>query len=77
MVDGVVAEFGGVDILINNAGIFADAQLVKMTEEQWDRVININLKGVFLVGQAAAKVMKEKENGGVIVNTSSVVGIIW
>jgi len=75
MVDGVVTEFGGVDILINNAGILADAQLIKMTEEQWDRVIGINLKGVFLVGQAIAKTMKEKENGGVIVNTSSVVGL--
>lgn len=75
MVDGVVAEFGGVDILINNAGILADAQLIKMTEEQWDRVININLKGIFLVGQAVAKVMKEKGNGGVIINTSSVVGL--
>jgi len=75
MVNTVVEEFGGIDILINNAGILADAQLVKMTEEQWDRVIGINLKGVFLVGQAVAKVMKEKENGGVIVNTSSVVGL--
>ena len=75
MVNTVVDKFGGIDILINNAGILADAQLVKMTEEQWDRVIGINLKGVFLVGQAVAKVMKEKEKGGVIVNTSSVVGL--
>ncbi len=75
MVDKVVAEYGGIDILINNAGILADARLVKMTEEQWDRVININLKGIFLCGQAAAKVMIEKEKGGVIINTSSVVGI--
>jgi len=75
MVNGVVADFGGVDILINNAGILADAQLIKMTEEQWDKVIGINLKGVFLVGQATAKAMKEKEKGGVIVNTSSVVGL--
>ncbi len=75
MVDSVVEEHGRIDILINNAGILADAQLVKMTEEQWDRVIGINLKGVFLVGQAVAQVMKEKENGGVIVNTSSVVGL--
>ncbi len=75
MLERVVAKYDGIDILINNAGILADARLVKMTEEQWDRVININLKGVFLCGQAAAKAMIEKENGGVIINTSSVVGI--
>jgi len=75
MMENVVAKYGGVDILINNAGILADARLVKMSEEAWDRVININLKGIFLCGQTAAKVMIEKEKGGVILNTSSVVGI--
>lgn len=75
MMDNVVVKYGGIDILINNAGILADAQLVKMTEEEWDRVININLKGIFLCGQAAAKAMIEKDKGGVILNTSSVVGI--
>lgn len=75
MMDNVVAKYGGIDILINNAGILADARLVKMTEEEWDRVIDINLKGIFLCGQAAAKAMIEKDKGGVILNTSSVVGI--
>jgi 3-oxoacyl-[acyl-carrier protein] reductase len=75
MVDRVIADYGGIDILINNAGILADARLVKMTEETWDRVIDINLKGIFLCGQAAAKAMIEQDNGGVILNTSSVVGI--
>jgi len=75
MMENVVAKYGGIDILINNAGILADARLVKMTEEEWDRVININLKGIFLCGQAAAKIMIEKDKGGVIINTSSVVGI--
>ena len=75
MIENVAAKFGGIDILINNAGILADARLVKMTEEEWDRVISINLKGIFLCGQAAAKIMIEKDNGGVILNTSSVVGI--
>jgi len=75
MMDSVIADYGGIDILINNAGILADARLVKMTEEVWDRVIDINLKGIFLCGQAAAKAMIVKEKGGVILNTSSVVGI--
>ena len=75
MMNNVNTNYGGIDILINNAGVLADSRLVKMTEEAWDRVIDINLKGIFLCGQAAAKVMIEKEKGGVIVNTSSVVGI--
>ena len=75
MMNNVNTNYGGIDILINNAGVLADSRLVKMTEEAWDRVIDINLKGIFLCGQAAAKVMIEQEKGGVIVNTSSVVGI--
>jgi len=77
-VDAAVAEglkaFGKVDVLINNAGITADGLFIKMTEEQWDRVIDVNLKGTFLVGQAVAKVMMEN-GGGSIINTSSIVGI--
>jgi len=61
-----------IDILINNAGITRDSMFHKMEEEQWDQVININLKGVFLCGQAVAKVMRERGEG-VIINTSSVV----
>ena len=68
------AQFGRLDIVVNNAGITADAQLVKMTEEQWDRVIDVNLKGVFNVAQAAARVMKE-QGSGVILNASSIVGL--
>ncbi|MDX9872690.1 MAG: 3-oxoacyl-[acyl-carrier-protein] reductase [Clostridia bacterium] len=69
-----VDKYGRVDILANNAGITADARFVKMTEEQWDNVIDINLKGVFMVGQKAAEIMLAQESG-VIINTSSVVGI--
>ena len=69
-----VKRCGRIDIVVNNAGITDDAQLVKMTEEQWDRVIAVNLKGVFLVGQAAARIMKE-QGSGVILNASSVVGL--
>ena len=66
-------HFGTVDIVINNAGIVQDAQILKMTEDQWDNVIDVNLKGVFNVAQAAAILMKE-QGSGVILNASSVVG---
>lgn len=69
-----VAEYGRVDVLVNNAGITADGWLVKMSEEAWDRVIAVNLKGVFNCGQAAAKVMIE-QGSGVILNAASVVGL--
>lgn len=65
---------GKIDILVNNAGITADALIQKMTEEQWDRVIDINLKGVFNMTQYIAPVMME--NGlGSIINMASVVGV--
>ncbi|PYZ91681.1 3-oxoacyl-ACP reductase [Salipaludibacillus keqinensis] len=73
LISSAKEAFGRVDIVVNNAGITADAQLLKMEEEQWDRVIDVNLKGVFNVSQAAAAEMKEQE-GGVILNASSVVG---
>ena len=74
MVKETVDKYGKVDILVNNAGITADNTLLKLTEEEWDRVINVNLKGVFNCGQAVATVMAEK-GSGVILNASSVVGI--
>src|SRR5690606_15086573 len=67
-------NYGRADIVINNAGIVQDAQLTNMTEDQWDNVIDVNLKGVFNVGQYAAKIMKD-QGEGVILNASSVVGI--
>ncbi|MBS4008568.1 MAG: glucose 1-dehydrogenase [Clostridium sp.] len=75
MVNTTVSFYGKIDILINNAGITADNTLLKMTEAEFDRVLNVNLKGVFHCGQAAAAVMLEKGNGGVILNASSIVGI--
>jgi NAD(P)-dependent dehydrogenase (short-subunit alcohol dehydrogenase family) len=70
MVDTAVKEFGTVDILVNNAGIIRDAMLHKMTDEQWDQVIAVNLKGVFLCTQCAVRVMREKGYGKII-NISS------
>ncbi|CAN5732784.1 beta-ketoacyl-ACP reductase [soil metagenome] len=70
-----VERFGCIDVLVNNAGIVADARLVNMTLEQWQRVIDVNLKGVFLCGQAAARAMIDGGRGGVILNASSVVGL--
>ena len=70
MVDKVVERFGDLHILVNNAGINRDAMLHKMTEEQWNSVINVNLTGVFHCTQAAVRYMREKEYGRII-NISS------
>jgi 3-oxoacyl-[acyl-carrier protein] reductase len=70
----VVARFGRIDVLVNNAGITKDARLVKMTIEQFDAVIDVNLRGVFHCTQAVAPLMLER-GAGVILNASSVVGI--
>jgi 3-oxoacyl-[acyl-carrier protein] reductase len=78
MVDAVVAtvkeRFGRIDVLVNNAGITQDARLQKMTLEQFDRVIDVNLRGVFHCAQAVADTMVT-QGSGVILNASSVVGI--
>lgn len=70
----VVDHFGKIDILINNAGITRDATLKKMSVEQWDQVINVNLTGVFYCTKAVYPFMEEKAYGR-IVNASSVVGL--
>lgn len=70
----IIEKFGKVDILINNAGITRDATLAKMTEEQFDQVISVNLKGVFNMTKAITPFMVEKGYGKVV-NTSSVVGL--
>ncbi|QDQ25870.1 beta-ketoacyl-ACP reductase [Chitinimonas arctica] len=74
MVAGVKAKWGRIDVLVNNAGIVADAQLTKMTEDQFDRVIDINLKGVYNCTKAVVDTMIEQA-AGVILNASSVVGL--
>ncbi len=70
MVDTAVNQFGTLDIMVNNAGITRDAMLHKMTDEQWDQVIAVNLTGVFYGIQCAARYMREKGSGK-IVNISS------
>ncbi len=78
MVDGMVKvvleKFGRIDVLVNNAGITQDARLQKMTLEQFDKVIDVNLRGVFHCAQAVADCMVA-QGSGVILNASSVVGI--
>ncbi|MFN3801900.1 3-oxoacyl-[acyl-carrier-protein] reductase [Belliella pelovolcani] len=74
LVNAVVTEFGGLDILINNAGITRDNLLMRMTEEAWDEVINVNLKSCFNTVKAATRTMM-KAKAGSIINITSVVGI--
>lgn len=73
-VDQIVKDFGRVDILINNAGITRDGLLMRMTEDQWDMVININLKSAFNLTKAVIPYMMKQREGS-IVNMSSVVGV--
>ena len=71
----VMEDCGRVDVLVNNAGITRDNLLVRMKEDEWDAVMNVNLKGPFLCSQIAAKIMM-KQRSGRIVNIASVVGVI-
>jgi len=73
LIDQAVARYGQVDILVNNAGITRDGLLLRMKNEDWDAVLDTNLKGAFLCIRAAAKIMS-KQRSGRIINISSVVG---
>ncbi len=75
MVEKVISEFGKIDVLVNNAGITKDTLLMRMSKEDFDKVIDINLKGTFLVTKAVIKYMMKKRNGSII-NLASVVGVV-
>lgn len=74
LINDVVADFGGLDVLINNAGITNDNLLMRMSEEMWDSVINVNLKSVFNTVKAATRTFM-KQRAGSIINLTSVVGL--
>ncbi len=74
LVNEVIAEFGKIDILVNNAGITKDTLLMRMTEEMWDAVINVNLKSAFNLTKAVQRYML-KQRSGSIINMSSIVGL--
>ena len=74
MVEGVMAAWGRIDTLVNNAGIVQDAQFRKMTDDQFERVIDVNLKGVYNCTKAVVDIMIE-QHSGCILNASSIVGI--
>lgn len=74
VVNQIIEDFGTIDVLVNNAGITMDTLLLRMTEQQWDTVINVNLKSVFNFTKAVQRIMLKKQSGSII-NMSSVVGI--
>lgn len=74
LIDDITAEFGTIDVVVNNAGITKDGLLMRMTEQNWDDVINTNLKSVFNITKAVQKVMLKARSGSII-NISSVVGV--
>jgi len=71
IIDTTVEELGGIDILFNNAGIIRRAPITEFTEKDWDDVMNVNIRTLFFLSQAAGKVMIEQGRGGKIVNTAS------
>ena len=71
----ITKDFGKIDVLVNNAGITKDGLIMRMSEDDWDAVLNVNLKGVFLCTKAASRSMM-KQRSGTIVNIASVIGLM-
>lgn len=74
MLEDIVAKWGGVDILVNNAGLYPTREFEEYPKEMFENVFNVNVTGPFVVTQQIVKVMKNNENGGVVLNTSSMAG---
>lgn len=75
LIEKTIEVFGGIDVLVNNAGITCDKLLIRMEEEDWDNVMNVNLKSAYLCTKAAARIMMKKRSGSII-NISSIVGLM-
>ena len=75
LVQQVLEHFGRIDILVNNAGIFIASPLESVKEDDWDRIMAVNAKGVFLCSQAVGRHMIERGTGGAIVNVASIAGV--
>ncbi|MGA1193173.1 MAG: 3-oxoacyl-[acyl-carrier-protein] reductase [Kiritimatiellia bacterium] len=75
MVEDVHKQWGRIDIMVNNAGITRDGLIIRMTEQDWDEVLTVNLKSVFLCSRAVSKIMM-KQRAGSIVNVASIIGLI-
>jgi 3-oxoacyl-[acyl-carrier protein] reductase len=75
VVEGAIKAFGKIDVLVNNAGITKDTLMIRMSEQDWDAVLSVNLKGTFLFTKALARPMM-KQRAGVIVNVASIIGLI-
>ena len=76
LVSAARQQFGRVDILVNNAGVTHDELLVRMKDEDWDRVIEVNLRGAFLMTRAVSKVLVRQKSGGRIINITSTAGVM-
>lgn len=76
LIDETVKKFGKLDIIVNNAGIVHMKNFIELTEEEWDRMMEVDLKGVFLCSQKTAKQMIKQGNGGKIINISSIAGFV-
>ncbi len=76
MVQETLRTFGRIDVLVNNAGLFINSPMEDVKEEDWDRVMAVNVKGVFLCCQAIGRIMIEKQTGGSIINIASISGVM-